>query len=857
VRADVARPATAPRVSLREDGALLLALLLLGLVLVAPGAIPSPRLRALAALFGFFYSVGELARRALFPRFRLDPLRRALVSLSIGNAALCLLVGTAWLWGNRLSAAGRAFPLLVIALLVIAWWRRAEAPDGPPPAPFPTRSALLLVLLAVPLLWFSDPLLSVDDSLDHVGSLRKRIEQDAVFPRSTFYAASNENGPDARKGLLHGVLALVASTTRTPVLGLWDALPFAASLWVLLAALAMGRTLFGGGFRPLAAALLFAMTWEGSFGGEGLTRLSHPSRMVLAPYWTIWALLLDTGRPAPLGLLALLGFGIAAVHAGTPVLLGLALAFLLIFILVLGRDEARRSLGALARGGAFVLLGSAPYLALRVSVSTPLVDTIHTEPQGLLFWTRSLFTVNPLWTLQSWGLLGLLAVPIVLLFLGRARREVAFAFLASGALGAIGVLANPLATPPLHRALGYLVVRLAWFAPQAFVLAHGVAEAGEGLRRFPRVRPLPAIAALALLLVLGAQLAATARALPRWSAPDASSMGFRGQVEDFAAVDRAIGPPAVVLADPATGYAVPALTRHWTVCAMAQHTPPNDPDARDRLRDTRRVLSPYVNAADAVALLRRYGAEWILLCDAPAARLSRYEFHPGPGTFAAAVAKLDARSDLFSPVLSRGSLRLYRLTEAALAGPLPAEGPASRPLPVAAARPEPVAEWEEGAFLLHEGAVLSDSVGKGGRLAIASVWERRRDLPDANRYVIVRLARRDTATPLDATPFARIARRAEDALSRQRTRARLGFAPGDGFLPPDDWPIGVPLRDVTEVAIPADLAPGEYDVTIRVVEEAFYPNLRPADFFSLVGSYDGASIGTVRVTSDNEEIETS
>jgi hypothetical protein len=844
------------------DAALAAGLLLLAVVLLAPEAIPWPRVRALATLFAFFYPLGELGLRALFPRFGLDPLRRALVAVSVGNALLCLVVGGAWLAGNRLSTAGRALPVLVVALAAAAWARRGARPDAGGRGRFPIGSALVLLALVAPLLRFQDPLLAVDDSLDHVGSLRKRIETDSVFPRSTFYAESRENGPDARKGLYHGVLALAAASTRTPVLSLWDALAFAGAAWVLLSVLGTGRTLFTGAARPLLAALCFAMTWDGGFAGDALARLNHPSRMSLAPYWTIWALLLDAANPPPLGLVALLGFGLAATHATAPVLFSISASFLVLFLLVLGRGEARAAIRPTVAAWAALAAGAAPYLALRAAVSTPLLDPIHTEPQGLLYWTRDLFTVNPFWAARSWGTLGLLAIPAAIVLVRRARRDVPLAFLASGVLGAVAVLANPLATAPLQKVLGYLVVRIGWLAPHVFVLADAIAGAAARVRAAWAPRGIRAAAPLAvplaLLVAVGLLAAGSARAYARWSAPPPNPLGLRPQREAFEAVDRAIASPAVILADPATGYAVPALTRHWTVSAMAQHTPPNDPDARERLRDTRRVLSPYVNAADTVTILRRYRAEWILLNAAAPARVSRTVFHAAPGTFEAAREKIEAREDLFTPILAVGDLRLYRLTEAALAGPLPAaDAPPARPVPVAPAAPAALAEWEDGAYVLHEAAVLSADVAPGGRLAVASVWERRRDLPERNRYLIVRLDRRDDRGRLGGAPLAPLGRRIADRLRGGRTRARLGFAPGDGFLPPDEWPLGRPVRDESELPIPADLAPGEYDVKIRIIDEAFFPNLHRADLFSHEGSYDGVPIGTVRVTDADQETRTS
>jgi hypothetical protein len=828
----------------------------LAVLVAAPGLVPWDALRAPLALFAFVYPPGELARRALFPRFPLDALRRALVAVALGVAAICLAVAMAWGAGNRLSSALPLLAFAVAALAVVAFRRRSAAR---PAAPWPREGLGIALAVIAPLLALAghhDPLSPASDSLDHVGSLRKRIELDAVFPHSTFYAESRENGPDARKGLLHGALALVAKTTATSPLALWDALPLVATVWILLALLAAARRLVPDEAGPLVAVALFLLSVDGGPGGGWLARLGHPSRMVLAPFWTVWALLLDPERRPPLGLLALLGFAMAAIHTQAPVQVAASAAFLAAFVLLIGPRAERPALGGVAVGAAAVVAGAAPYLALRAAVSMPLVDTIHTEPQGLLLLTDRAFLLNPVWLLQSWGPLGPVAVVAALCAIRSARGSLAGAYLAGGTLGVALLLSNPLTTAVLYSALGYLAIRLVWFTPHVFLLAGVVVGA---LRRVRSVgaapRPAGLLLSIAILLSTGGYVAASAHALARRCGPaDAAPAGMRAQRAAFEAVDRAIAEPSVIAADPATGYAIPALTRHWTVAAMAQHTSPNDPDGRDRLRDARRILSPYVNAADTVALLRRYGAEWVLLNASAETRLSHYLFHPGPGTYGAARAKVDARADLFTRVLDQDGLTLYRVTDVARSGTIAAPEQATRTVDRAEAVAAADASVASGPFSFGGGEVLTPRVAAGGSLRVASSWVRRAAVPEANRFLTLRLERNDRRGALDATPLAKLSRRIADRARGETTRTRVSFVPGDGFLPPDEWPLGVAIRDESTVPVPASLAPGEYVVKIRVSDEAFYPNLRPNDFVSMEDSYDGVAIGTVRVAEERETL---
>lgn len=817
-------------------------------------------LAAFLAVAAPLLALGEAARRALVPAFALDAARRLLVALAFGSAGLSLAVAVAWMAGNRLSIALPVAAILFVALAGAAVVRarnaRGRAPAGESAAQGAAsrRGALIAAACAAslaPLLFYADPLTPIDDSLDHVASLSRRVAEDAVFPRSDIYATSRESGPDLRKGLFHGVLALIARTTALPVLSLWNALPLLFGGWALLGVWAAARTLTRERGAPLVALVVFLLTYDGGLAGAWLTRIGHPGRAITGPFWAVWALLLDPALRVPRLLWPALGFALAAIHSYSAIQIAVTTAFFAAFVLIAGRPALRAALRPTVANVALILAGAAPYLAFRAIDSGPALDTIHTEPQGLLYWTRSLFTLNPHWMLWGWGAAGIVALPGAVILLRRARGEVNAAFFASGMLGPVATIANPFVMPVVYRAIGYLGARFTWFTPHVFLIAESLCDGWRrvrgreaGGRRVWTSFLLPVV----IVATLAAGLASGLSSIPaRRLLGGAHPRGFLAQRDAFAEIDRAIPAPAVIVSDPATGYAIPALTRHWTLSASPQHTSPNDPDARARLRDTRRILSPYAGRAETAGLLREYGVGYVLLNDAPAASELRYLWFAGRRCQDASRAKFDASPDLYEPILERGSLRLYRVTETAREGPItgPETAIATGPFGDAAGqtgRPAGIAGYE---FL--GGTVRPARLRAGETLVVQTRWLKTQEGKEGNRHLVLRLDRQGKSLLPSDSPFARLARIASDTGRGERTRARIDYVPGCGFLPPDDWPRGRALHDESELALPRSLAPGVYSARVKLVETPFYPNVSPADFFAPLGDADGFLLGEVEV----------
>jgi hypothetical protein len=519
-------------------------------------------------------------------------------------------------------------------------------------------------------------------------------------------------------------------------------------------------------------------------------------------------------------------------------------------VAITGSGALRARSRDVVRGAAWIVAGALPYVAWRVATGASAADTIHTERQGLLSWGGPFFTMSPHWILWGWGGAGILALAIAFGLLRGARRSLADAFLASGMLGAANAVANPLVTPILHRAIGYLVLRFTWFAPHVLVLARVLRAAIDRLRAGRR-RALDAsfvAAGLALLVAAGAMAASAHALVARARTLADPPVGFARQTEAFAAIDAAIPAPSVILSDPATGYAIPALTRHYTVSASAQHTPPGDPDARARLRDTRRALSPYVDTRETIEILRRHGAGWVLVNAARETQSLRYLVYPTRASHDASRAKLDASPELFERVAENGGLALYRLSESARSGPLPPAGDAQRPLPerpLDAAAEQPA---DEPGFLFLGGSVISNRVERGGEIAIRTRWARTQDAGEENRHLLLRLhpAEGDAPTPLGS--LAVRAGRLAGLGARERSDVRIAFAPGDGFLPPNDWPLGRAIEDETRLALPRALRPGRYAVRVELVETPFYPNVTLGELLSPATPMRGFLLGEIEVT---------
>ncbi|MBI5709170.1 MAG: hypothetical protein HZC42_02555 [Candidatus Eisenbacteria bacterium] len=825
----------------------------------------------------------------------------ALVRLTMlppGGAWLVMgwALGLGVAWNGLLVLAARALgqPFTPLAAWAVApnalLWALALARRAGPAAPVPPlpRWAGMLVLLAAALAaWHAGllgpPLTYTSDSPDHLGTIRRMMASGDAFPTDAFFRDAGPAGADPRKGLWHPQVALVAKLAAVDPIVAWRLLAGALAALFVLNAAALGALI--GGVRTAARAvsdegrasagdgcvsaalagwaLLF--TYGGSLAQPPLREAVFATKLAdqLALATTV-AVLADLATPSRARRLAAVGLGLGAMAAHLFSAVQFALVFGGLGAGLLLRD--RRWSPAVARlTGTVLAVGAAclPYLLYRAHQSYAPRNPIHTESQGLLWlWDGArIVSIGVLW---DWmGRLWLLFPLAWLALWRRGRGNPAVLYLLTTSLGVALVVFDPPVVALLEPRVGYLLMRFVWMVPLAGLLAWMIPalarDAWATAREVPtggergsralgaRAWPLAGLAGVALLLLPALRDGVTTLLHPeRAAAADLAQSPLRWR-DALSWMNAHLPAGSVVLADPATSYGVPMLTRHYVVCLVDQHSSPNDPQALRRLLDARDALDPYASWERTRAVVRRYGVDAVALngrfTEAP--RLAYWT--PRPDWYRAARARLDAVPAAFERVYDRDRFAVYRVRRAALdtlsASPRPRAfvrtfAPGSCPV---ARRMGP------GLPALVSLALAARTARPGESLGAVAEWRAPGALPAGSCLVAVRF---DRALPGGVSPprfLSKPVRKVMERLNRERYRFRVDHLPAGGEYGVELWRPDEVVRDSFEVAVPRDVAAGDYQVRVRIIRQPIFPNYRLADYFFDDDYYSGVPAGTLHV----------
>lgn len=770
------------------------------------------------------------------------------------NAALVLLAHT----------AGLSF----LALLpwtsltsVLPWGLVLRRADGAQAAPEPglTRAAVAAVLLAaafavVHAARFGPPLGYMSDTPDHVGTLRRMLQSGELFPADAFFRDAGRAGADPRKGLWHGIVALLAQLASLGPVETWRWLGALVVPFLVLNVAALGFLCRGSAGAALAAWVL-VLTYGGGLGQAPLRQAVYSTRvadqLALA---AVVAVLADLGRRARATRLAAVALGFAAVAAHVFSAIQFALVFPALGLGLLLRD---RRFGSEVRrlAGTTLLLGVAclPYLLLRAQQAYAPTNVIHTEPQGLTWLAGSLrvVSVEQLWTWMgpAWAL-----VPLSWFWLwARGRANAAALFLLTSSLAVALIMYAPPVVELLQPRLGYLLMRMVWIVPFAALVAWLLPELAAAARTRGSWRTrVGAGATFALALALLAPSVRDAAQALRGPVPGAAAeQDPRDWQADFDWMTRHLDPGCVVLSDPATSYLVPMMTGRHVATLVDQHSSPNDSLGLTRLLDARDALDPYGTWERTREVVRRYGVGAIVLNDRFNEPLPLDYWAPRHPWFLAARARFDAHPGVFPPLHDTGDLVVYGLRTAALdtlSGPPTArpflEAWASGPIAGASASRDSLDPSPE-----LVGFTLSARIAApGDNLIGVARWRAARPAGAGPWRAAVRF---DRDLPAGFAPPAFVGLPARKVFERLRHECygfRAEHLPARGDYGLDLWRADEVVQDSFALWVPTDVAEGTYRIEVRMFRQPHYPNLRLSAWFFDRDSRPGAPGGTLVVS---------
>lgn len=749
-----------------------------------------------------------------------------------------------------LAGAGAAFSLLPWAVVAARGPARAE----PEPAPALGGAALAAVLLAAGLAaWhcarLGTPVTYYSDSPDHIGTIRRMLASGSAFPSDAFFRDAGPMGVDPRKGLWHPIVALLCRVANVDPWPAWRLLgSLVAPLFVLNSA--SFAWLIGGPIGAVVGAWGLLITYGGSLSNVFLreaglaTKLADQLALAVAT-----AVLADLASRSVRTRAAAIGLALGAVAAHVFAAIQFATVFGALGLGLLVRDrrtgpEFRRLLGTSLALGAACL----PYLLWRALGAYAPINPVHTEPQGLLYLADGLYTVNP-GSFWEWFGFGAWLFPLSAWAWARGAERTAVLYLLTTFLAVFAIMLFPPVTMALQPKLGYLLMRFTWLLPLPAALAFAVTSLLPKAARGPapaRIAGIAGLAGLALLLRHPVADAALVFADPSQAGGREDVAGMAPWSGPLAWMDEHLPAGSVVLSDPATSYAIPMATRHWVATLVDQHSSPNDSLALVRIVQSRDALDPNATWTTTRGIVAQRGVTAIALNDRFREVPTLDYWAPGHAWYRAARARLDAQPGAFRRVFDSGDFVVYEIDRDSLAHL--ADGGAARPYvrPGAPGDPAPVAM---GAGLPSLAGFRLDraAASPGDTLAAVCTWAAPGPLP-AGAYVVA--LRFDRAMPPDFRApawFAKPARKAYEARAGVRYRFRADHLPVNGAYGVDRWAPRERITDSADVVVPMDVAPGEYEVQVRIIREPHYPNYRLGDFFLDRDYYSGPAVGRLLV----------
>jgi hypothetical protein len=874
--------------------ALILEAIVVALSLAAGrGLIGGPEtVRIALAFFALFVIPGASLERLIF-RTGGSVLERACRIFILGLVFVSGVVCGGFIPGVSYGAISVVASVLALVLLPCGHLARARrtcpaAPDRsaserdtssrPPRA----RSWIMFALLFVlSFLIFSGTgeLAWHTDSLDHVSFIRRSLDSGVLFPRDSFYREGDGVSLDPRKGLWHPVLSLWTYQSHAPADRVWRALPgfvacFAMSSFLLLALELSGSTLCT--IVSLGLFLLF-------YGGEGfgwLTKLGLSRNIVQVTLWADLAFLISYYRSGNAGYLFVTFLAScmgAAFHVAFALLAGTVLLGLSLYVTCFPGGRGWRA--AFWRSVPVQLAGVALPLAVRASAAFAPANVIHTHVQGMLIFARHLAIVDPAEIATRYGLVFFYAVGLAPFFFLAARRSERRGLVFMLFIVPVCIVFDPLLAAAMEERIGYLHYRILDAAPVLVILALVVAGlfeilltggtasrmARDGVRSRGPVRG-------ALNRVLAAGCIAVLILYPvRSSVPrlEKSARGCLGKQEEptreyaalFEALGKRIPGRSVIASDPLTSYVLSAYTDHFVTVTLDQHGSPVDTNAMDRLREARNLMSPVCAISASSAWLAREGVDYVLLNMDPPVHGDFFNSFV-PGASGAEYEKLRACPSVLTEVLAVGSFRLFGVRRDALESVQPGGCGAARAASVpcggdGAGRVDDE-EWQKlvvgtgmdvgSGFVLESLTVDNYMLGPGDTLRGHFCWRASGDVPFG--LPIELAVRIDTSFPKGrlyrewyGKQYRRIIERRNGRFWRLTWQSRLM----SGWAYPDMWGTRGAVRQDFSLPLSRALAPGAYELRVKVRRVPYLPNRYVRDYLSNDDSLQGAPVGMIYI----------
>jgi hypothetical protein len=762
----------------------------------------------------------------------------------VGAGLVCHLAG----WG--LGTLVWMIPAAAIISALACWRYGCRVGDEDDEAHASRRFNILATVLVLASLLgglaLSGEMGAATDAYDHIATVREIEDSGDLFPLSAFYKYPEAPLPDPRKGLFHAGLAAMCRYSGEDPVAVWVWLPKALFPLTILVVFCLGRALVG----TSPGGALSALLWVLVFGGPGSRlplQLGYAHNVSEVASWVLILLLLKHVKGGRKRLIPFSAAGLAAtcfIHISAIVL---ALAAWGCFLVAVLLSRAARS--AYARGlvhaGVVWLIFGVPAATAKLMMSYAPANPIQLQNQNLLYFTDSLYTVNPMWVYSWFGVPGALAVFFALWLALRRDKTPGTLYMAGGAIVPVLVILNPVLVPAGYSAIGYLVERLAWVVPYPYILAFALLALDRGIRGGGSVLRRAGAVLIALLVTHAVLTSAHSRF--EKLRDDVLSYEDWGPAIEY--VRESVPDTAVVASDMLTSYSIPALTGRHIVSTLHQHGSPNDPKGVDRIVALVQIMDPDGDPRMLKRRLLEQEVDYVLVNSTFERRRRLYFTEINPASLNRLDSSLGGMRRIFGKVFAAEGLNLYAVDREALESWRPNPAPPAPYLLADGASPRGrrINEVFEDQVRLVSVDLPERAVRTGGA-EITCYWQGvvERLTFDLPWVVQVRLQREYPKGALYSESYSKIYRKVLTLATGENYRWRASHLPAEGALPPSMWGDSV-IVDKAVVPIPGWLAPGTYDVTVSIGREPVYPVFRLSDYLRDDDRYSGVVVGSIEV----------
>ncbi|MHC1582525.1 MAG: hypothetical protein ACXQT5_06010 [Candidatus Syntropharchaeia archaeon] len=715
-------------------------------------------------------------------------------------------------------------------------------------------ASLVFVIITI-VLTSKDPFIYTSDSNDHVSYIRTISRTHEVFPREFYYKGETVLTRDLRKSLYHGLWGTIeAITKRKEVHEIWPIISAYGSVFFILSLISAVYLIFGRMSIGIISTLLFLLLYHKGLKGYQLITIAYAFPFGKIFYLifisTVLRYLLE--RKKEFLLLAALSIAAATMTHIGHLIIGFFTLGSFSLLLLLYRDYSKQRMSIVKASISCAVLTACltiPYLIFRYANDYHPNNIIHTHIQGIMYFSKNLFVLNPVVFFGAVGYLGVASLICIFLFTKSQKKEISLRLLTHTLIITYILLFNPFWFPLLAKKLSYLLIRFEFAVPAMILpsfLIHSLVtkDVRSGFSRHGTRKIIGWLTVITLLIAPALTTVKSFAYSPKTLSVKRSS-GSLGLIDLFTFINENIKEGNVIASDPITSYSIPAFTDQFVICPFDQHSIPNDSTALERISQCRILYDQCAPLDEVRRVMNRYNAKYLVINGRIPPNLQTIFWKPDKESSIKVIRELEKKGPGFKSIYKGQDLTLFELS--GNISETQQEGKC-RYFVGDTLRDD---EWKKliesgvNGIFIKQVSFSSKKARKGSNIDLTIKWIAINEQPVHGYVAYIRFDTGFKKSSIYLKPIGKIYRKILEKVKGERYRFRIDVQPLKGIYPPYSWPQNREIIDKHTIHIPENIAKGIYRVSIKLDIKTQYPNYSLSDIFSDNDKYSGVEVGEI------------